>query len=283
MADQKVRLDPPATESVSSRPLKTGASFTLVVPKKRLVYRHWDKEKYLPGEEAELLMEGEGIGNEKYAFVIERAESESGPWTEVVSLQAQAKDDKARAKFRFPRIEPKGRLSKAEWKRAAAKPGDRLGLHVEGEGLEGAFLSIHVERKDEGGEWNWEIYTRWQGEIEQGKYDGIFNVPPAREKPSQWKEARVVALDRPDGPPRENARVWFSARTENLDGAQLQFILERADAEGNWAEIGSAVSTVARGQARNSIEVPPLPPAKSGSGGPDRVETAEEDSANIEE
>ena len=44
MGDQKVQLKSPAPAPILSRPLKTGASFTLLLPAQRAVYRHWDKE-----------------------------------------------------------------------------------------------------------------------------------------------------------------------------------------------------------------------------------------------
>ena len=99
MADQKVTLVPHPPDPVTTRPLKTGAQFTLVLPKKRFVYRHWDKEKYLPGEDAELIMEGEGIGSEKYEFIIEKADTESGPWTEVTTLKTDVQGDKATVNY----------------------------------------------------------------------------------------------------------------------------------------------------------------------------------------
>ena len=92
VADQKVTLTPHPPDPVVSRPLKTGANFVLVLPKKRFVYRHWDKEKYVPGEDAELIMEGEGIGSEKYEFIIEKADTENGPWSEVTTLKADGNE-----------------------------------------------------------------------------------------------------------------------------------------------------------------------------------------------
>ena len=99
MADQKVTLTPHPPDPVVSRPLKTGANFVLVLPKKRFVYRHWDKEKYLPEEEGEMILEGEGIGaDEKYEFILEKADSEDGLWSEVTTVKAAVSGDKATAK-----------------------------------------------------------------------------------------------------------------------------------------------------------------------------------------
>jgi hypothetical protein len=263
--DPKVQLQAPALAPVVSRPLRTAASFVLVLPKRRVVYRHWDKETYLPGEEAELVLEGEGIGDQKYEFVVEKAASGDGPWEPVASLQAKVEGERASAKYKFPDAEPKGRLSRAEWKRASATPGDRLGLHVEAQGYEGGFLSIQVERQQEDG--SWDVYTRWQGTIEQGKYDGVFPVPPREgERAGQAPDGveldgKIVELSF-EQDPVEGSSAWMEARSENLDGSQLRFVLERADEVGTWVEVGSAVSTVTKGRARNSVAV--LPPASQG-------------------
>lgn len=265
MADQKLTLEPSPPAPVVSRPLRTGKSFTLVLPRKRFVYRHWDKEKYLPGEEAQLVLEGEGIGSEKPEFVIERADRENGPWTPVATVQAKVEGDKATAMYKFPKPPPRGRLTRVEWKRKTAKPGDQLGMHVEARGYEGGFLSIHVERRGENGEWD--VYSRWQGEIEQGKYDTAFLVPKGKPKPADGKDGKVVELSF-ERTPEENGRAWMVARTRNFDGSSLQFVLERSDASGNWEELGTAASTVKDGVARNSVPVPPIAVLPADEAGP---------------
>jgi len=245
------------------RPLRTGGQFTIVLPKKRVLYRHWNKEVFLPGEEADLIVETDGTDGEKYELILEKAPAEDGPWEQVTSLEAKADGGRAKAKYKFPKPEPKGRLTKAEWKRRRAEPGDRLGLHVEAQGCEGAFLSIHVEKQQEDG--SWEVYTRWQGKIESGKYDGVFAIPPrlgtqANEAAARFAadKGRIVELSF-ERAPVDGGRAWMQARLENLDKTQIRFVLERADERGNWVEIGSAVSTVRKGAARNSVPVPPLP------------------------
>src|SRR5207237_1446410 len=104
-------------------------------------------------------------------FLLEKSSNLEGPWVEVETLKAKVGGDKATAKYKFPTPPPHGQITKVEWKRDKAKPGDRLGLQVETEGYDnGAWLSVHVERQDpESGEW--EVYTRWQGELEGNKYD----------------------------------------------------------------------------------------------------------------
>ncbi|HEX4386916.1 MAG TPA: hypothetical protein VH083_28375, partial [Myxococcales bacterium] len=254
MAGEKVDLGSGETESIVSRPLKTGASFTLVLPKRRFIYRHWDKEKYLPGEQAQLVLEGEGIGDEKYEFVVERADSADGPWSAVGTVEATAEGDKATAAFTIPVDPPKGRVTKVMWKRLKAKPGDQLGMHIEADNLEGGWLSIHVEKKNESGEW--EINSRWSGTIENGICDTAFPVPPDEKSPfKQLKDGKVVELAW-DGEPEPGKTAWLVAKTEEYDGSELHFTLERADAEGEFHEVGSAASSVKDNLARNSVSVP---------------------------
>ncbi len=250
---QKVELDPQAFESGTSRPLKTGAEFILVLPKHRFVYRHWDKENYLPGEEGELILEGKGLGKKPYDFIIETSENEDGPWLPVKTVKANVDGDKATAKFIFPKLEPKGHLTKAEWKRLKAKPEERLGMHVEASGYEGGGLDFVVEKQGADGEWH--PYSRWQGNIDAGKADTVFAIPAGKAKPAKNPDARVVELAF-DGDPEAGGVAWLLAETSHLDSEQMKFVLERADENGDWRELGEGVSTVKDGEARNGINVP---------------------------
>jgi hypothetical protein len=258
VAGQEIELKPRPPEPVTTRPLKTGAAFTLVLPRKRFIYRHWDKEKYLPGEVAQLILEGEGIGEGPYEFRIETSgdDGQGKSWRQVATIKATVEGDKASAKFKLPKTPPRGRITKAEWRRTFAKPGDRIGLHVEAEGYEGAPLGIRVERKNpQTGEW--ETYARWRGEIEDGKYEGVFPAPPVKSK-RPGVAGEIVALRWIDKP-QENAPVWMEATVRKLDGTPLEIFLERSDAKGNWVQIGKAISTVRDGVAKNVVLVPPLP------------------------
>src|SRR5439155_1687190 len=199
--------------------------------------------------------------------ILEKADSEDGPWSEVTTVKAAVSGDKATAKYKFPKPPKKGHLTKVEWKRTKAKPGDQLGMHVEATDYEGGFLSIHVEKRGENGEWD--VYSRWSGEIEQGKFDTIFLIPKGKEKPEQWKAGKVVELSF-DGEPKESDTLWMVAKTQGFDGSSLQFVLERTDENGNWAELGTAVSTVKDGQAKNSLSVTPFVKiARRGEAGPE--------------
>ena len=122
MPGQTIDLQPPPPEPIVSRPLKTGQDFVLVLHKHRYVYRGWDKEDYQPGDEAELHVEGEALGKE-LEFVIERAEEGAGSFAEVARVKAQIESGgkRATAKFKFPKPDPKGHVTKVEWKRARAR------------------------------------------------------------------------------------------------------------------------------------------------------------------
>ena len=88
-----------------SRPLKTGAAFTLVLPKKGSFYVHWDKEKYLAGDEGVLIFEGLGLGPGPFDFALEKSAGPDGPWTPVATLQAKLDGQKATATYKLPKAE----------------------------------------------------------------------------------------------------------------------------------------------------------------------------------
>src|ERR1700694_4223472 len=121
-----------------------------------------------------MVLGGEGLGDKAYEFIVEKADSEDGPWTEVAKVEASVEGEKAAARFKFPKLEPTGHITKVQWKREKAKAGDRLGMHVEAAGLEGGWIAFIVE-KQENGEWVPE--TRWDGSIEGGKAEPMFHKP----------------------------------------------------------------------------------------------------------
>ncbi len=173
---QRIILTPPPSGPWVSRPLKTGAAYTLVLPKHRLVYRHWDKDVYRPGDVAGLTVEGEGLARDRFEFVIESARSVDGPWKPVATIEAgDGSADKATVRFTIPETAAGGKLTRAEWKQHKARPGDQIPMHVAAEGCEGGSLFVEVERRNQGGEW--EVCSRWQGRIENGTYETVFAVP----------------------------------------------------------------------------------------------------------
>jgi len=86
--------------------------------------------------------------------------------------------------------------------------------------------------------------------IGQGKYDGVFPCRRGKARaPGQAITARrAVGRARGYGKivelsfeqdPVEGGTAWMAARTENLDGSQIRFVLERADEGGTWVEVGA--------------------------------------------
>ena len=255
MPGQTIDLQPPPPEPIVSRPLKTGQDFVLVLHKHRYVYRGWDKEDYQPGDEAELHVEGEALGKE-LEFVIERAEEGAGSFAEVARVKAQIESGgkRATAKFKFPKPDPKGHVTKVEWKRARAKAGERLGIHVEAENYEGGFLKFTVERQDENGQWI--DVARWDGAIEGGKADTVYQIPAPPKRKAEPQRGDLVDAAFQDRKPKPGENSWLLAHAKGLDGTALQFVLEGIDEKGDWKELASAVATVKDGKAAPAVVVP---------------------------
>jgi len=265
VAGQKVELSSSRSSApVLSRPLKTGAQFLLVLPRHRIIYRHWDKERYQQGDQGTLIVEGEGLGAKALEFIVER-EDETGTFVEVATLKAKPEGKKAQVTFQFPVDPPEGHLTKAEWKQLQARPGDAIGMHCEAQGYEGGWIGWIVERKNpETGDW--EGYLRWDGKIEQGSADTVLQtlaLPPA---PVARALGEIVEARFQDGRP-EGGTAWLVAKTTpELNGLTLEFVLERVDADGNWQEVGTTVATVKDGQAKPGIPVPAAGGLASGPG-----------------
>src|SRR5207244_6018946 len=104
--NQRIDLARPPPMPVVSRPLKTGAQFTLVLPQPRFILRAWDKAVYDAGEDAQLLLKGKNLGDGPYTFIIESDPEGKGAWTEVDRVQAQVSggtEAKATFKIRGPK------------------------------------------------------------------------------------------------------------------------------------------------------------------------------------
>ena len=101
---QRVVLEPSGPEEPrTSRPLRTGKSFLIVVPSRRVIGRRWDKSHYDPGEECRLTVHGEGLGKDPLSVTVE-CENEDGTWSEVARLKAEVGDgeDQAIVSWRLP-------------------------------------------------------------------------------------------------------------------------------------------------------------------------------------
>jgi uncharacterized protein YfaS (alpha-2-macroglobulin family) len=88
--------------SLESRPLKTGAAFTLVIAAPRMHKLAWDKANYAPGDACELSLTGKNLGKGPLELVIES--EQNGVWMEVDKVQAKVDDGQATAaaNWKFP-------------------------------------------------------------------------------------------------------------------------------------------------------------------------------------
>jgi hypothetical protein len=88
--------------SLESRPLKTGAAFTLVIAAPRMYKLAWDKANYAPGDACELSLAGRNLGKAPLDLVVEV--EKDGVWMAVEKLQAKVEDGEitAVANWKFP-------------------------------------------------------------------------------------------------------------------------------------------------------------------------------------
>jgi len=262
--------DPKAQQASSPplavpRPLRTGGKFTIVLPKKRVLYRHWNKEVFLPGEEAELIVETDGTDGDKYELVLEKAPAEDGPWEQVTSLEAKADGGRRQGQVQVSQARAKGAPDQGRVEAQARRTGRsprpprrggglrrRLPFHTMGETAGGRLLGrLHaLAGKDR------ERQVRRRVRRSPARPQGAGKRPRAQ---LAANKGRVLELTF-EHSPVDGGRPGCGRGPRNLDKTQLRFVLERADESGTWVEIGSAVSTVRKGAARNSVPVPPLPP-----------------------
>ncbi len=242
----------PAAE-IRTRPLRTGKEFRLVLPLHRLFRAAWDKAVYELGDEAKLVVAGKQV-EAPVKLAIER--EEGGSWRYVASVEGQVNADgtEATATFRFQTKADAGtvdgRLTKAEWDRSEAKPGEALGIRVQAEGLDGKRVVYEVEREERG---RWVTVARWDGKIEKGKAESRYQVPPLGEDAP--RTGALVSAQFEDGESFAAAgeTTWAVVRATGLDGSALQFEMQRETPTGEWETVGSAAATVKSGMARAAL------------------------------
>ena len=254
----RVELMPPPPDPVTSRPLVTGTEFTLVLPKHRVFYRGWDKDKYAPGDDAELIIEGEGLGEKPLEITVERADgSPVAGWNDVATLKATPDGGKeAKVTFKIPLPPPHGKIISATWAREQAKAGERLGMDVELEGYkDGDWIVYDVEEQYEDG---WRVVGRWQGTIKDSKSIDVYQTI----KPVFDNYKKVVGelsdLAFEDEKIAAGDTAWLKATAHGLDGEQVQFVLEHK-VEGEWKAVGESAAQVGNmgsGKVHVGIHVP---------------------------
>lgn len=244
----------------STRPLKAGRSFTVVIPTTRLVQLRWDKATYQPGEACELLVAGRGLGRSAVTVVVER-QVEGTAWEQVASLEPEVSADKTKANVRwqFPGVDDVafqgGHLVRAAWDRQRAEPGERLDLTAEAEGLEGAELTFEIEAEDAQGAWR--PVEALRAPLAEGRAAQSW-VVPGRAGPGDapGPVGEVLEARFEDAALAPGQLAWAVARARNLDGQQLSFQLELQSEEGAWEPVAHALSTVQAGSVRASLQLP---------------------------
>jgi hypothetical protein len=269
----------PPDQARASRPLRTGKSFLLVVPSRRVVVRRWDKDEYQPGEECRLSIHGEGLGKDPLSVTVE-SENEDGTWTAVARLEAEVAEgeDQALVSWRLPERpvvpgeasvqEADGsQLTDARFEDHRDLEGGAVWMRAQAEGFEGKSVQVVLERESEPGQWTpigQAVTTVRSGALRtsvmleggadsQAKDDDASPIDPEGEKPVESSSLSDARFE--DHRDLEGGAVWMRAQAEGLEGRSVQVLLEREGASGEWLTIGEAVATVRSGALRTSVDL----------------------------
>jgi len=254
---QRIVLDSSAQESPRKfRPLRTGKSFLLVVPSRRVVVRRWDKAHYQPGEECRMSIHGLGLGNEPLPVTVE-SENEDGTWTAVARLQAEVKEgeDQAHVSWRLPDapVVP-GQASLQEVDGSLLtdarfedprdlKEGPAVWMLAKAPGFEeGKALQVILEREGDSG--SWDTVGEAVATVRSGSLRTSVVLDSSWLREARFEDPRQLA---------EGSTVWMCAKAEGLEGKSVQVVLEREDQSGEWQAVGEAVVTVRSGTLRASV------------------------------
>jgi hypothetical protein len=148
-----------------TRPLRTGTSFTVVIPDRRAVAGQWDKIDYKPGETCKLSVVGAGLGKDDLELAVEV--EQDGEWKPIARLKAPVDDDgkKAEASWTAPdklvqpakstEVGPDGSyVSDAAFENNADLERDGpVWMSARAVGFEGQSLQLVLEREEEPGKW----------------------------------------------------------------------------------------------------------------------------------
>jgi hypothetical protein len=250
-------LDSSAQESSRKfRPLRTGKSFLLVLPSRRVVVRRWDKAHYQPGEECRMSIHGQGLGNAPLSVTVE-SENEDGIWTAVARLQAEVSEgeDQAHVSWRLPEAavmpgqaslqEADGSvLTDAQFEDPRdLEEGPVVWMLAKAPGFEeGKSLQAILEREDESGEW-------------QTVAEAVATVRSGALRTSVLLDSSWLTEARFEDPRQlqEGLTVWMSAQAPGFEDKELRVTLEREGDSGEWQAVGEAVATVRSGTLRASV------------------------------
>jgi len=255
-------------ENLESRPLKTGATFTLIVPAPRLHQLGWDNADYSPGDAAELTLSGKNLGKDPLEMVVEV--EQDGAWLEVEKVQGtpDSSQSTVKANWKFP-VPPghaeavaareeaqRGNLLTAVWAQTEVSEGATHVAQIEAERMDGQKVVVLIEQELPDG--TWRCVAHDEGAVQDGKC-AVSWTPP--------QDAAAVAAA--NGPPPGSAvsckfedgqdlgdadTAWLKVNCTGLENQTVQIVMEREDEDG-WSEQSSAVSTVKVGEARAGIAV----------------------------
>ena len=272
---QRIVLDSSAQESPRKfRPLRTGKSFLLVVPSRRVLLRSWDKAHYQPGEECRMSIHGQGLGNEPLSVTVE-SENEDGTWTAVARLQAEVKEgeDQAHVSWRLPGapvVPGQASLQEVDGSRLTdarfedprdLEAGPAVWMLAKAPGFEeGKALQVILEREGDSGSWDTvgeAVATVRSGALRTSVLleADEKGVAPASGTPEPEPDGSALSGARFEDPRdlAEGPTVWMRAQALGFEGQSLRVVLERQDDSGEWQAVGEAVATVRSGTVRASV------------------------------
>lgn len=177
--DQKSNLESVRTHGWTSRPLRTGRCFLLVLPRRRVFTGRWDKIHYQPGALCRLSIKGFGLGTGPFELIVE-AEHGEGQWEPVAKVRAEVQDEgkEAVANWRLPAapvglgvasvLEIDGSfLSDARFEDARDLDGEGpVWVLARAAGFDGQCVQVMLER--EFGAGNWQVVGRAAATVRSG-------------------------------------------------------------------------------------------------------------------
>ena len=247
---QRMRLDFSAQQPArTSRPLRTGKNFVLVVPSRRVVVRRWDKVDYQPGEECRLNVLGRGLGKRPLSITVESESEDGRTWTAVARLGAEvaADEGEAVANWRFPGhpvVPGVATVREADGSELShARFEDHRDLEREGAvwmlarapGFEGKAVKVVLEREGEPGEWL--PVGEAVATVQSAALRTAVALNASKEFQVSAPAPRIVSQlwDRADYQPGDACRL--SVLGSALGRGPLSITVEAEGANGSWTAV----------------------------------------------
>ena len=229
------------------------ATFKLPAPKKltggHFTKAEWDKAECKEGETLQMHIEAEGLENEWVIVVVEEEES-PGKWESVTRWAGSIKDGKFDTSWQSPPAEdagdaprPLSLVTDIKFADQEHTAGEMAWLLAETQNLDGESLRFILERQL--GPGVWEEVGQAVSTIKANEAKAGIEIPKRTAKEYQTLQTAAFA-----GEVTPGADATLEVTTVNMDGQQLELILERQDAKtGQWVLEGNAFATVASGKA----------------------------------